>query len=255
MTVVTAIMISLTACYLIYNKKDYSDDRWEIWCINESKNSMLKVLVVVVPSEEFVSNAHKNSHAQFEFWLLYVCMYVCIVCSQVVMSKWVLVVMYVLTSSKWSFAHDIVCFGCCMQPSSYVQMSLGCCIQPSSYVQMSLRCCMQTKFLCPNEFGVLYATKFLCAKWVWGVVSPTSSLCAREITLVPWQLQHSIYFTFRNVWIFIYLFKNNFLKEQIFWWRKLRIFFRNFWIIIFDMEFFQIKSLLFWLVIFSAVDN
>jgi hypothetical protein len=138
MTLVTALMISLTACYLIYNKKDYRDDWWEIWCINESKNSMLKVLV---RSEVFVSNAHKNSHAQFEFWLLYVCMYVCIVCNQVLMSKWVL--------------------GCCMQPSSYVQMSFGM--------------LYATKFLCPNEFGVL---------------SPHELLCAREITLVTWQLQH-----------------------------------------------------------------
>jgi hypothetical protein len=61
----------------------------------------------------------------------------------------------------------------------------------------------------------LYATKFLCAKWIWGVVSLTSSLCAREITLVPWQLQHSIYFTFKNVeFLFIYL-------KIIFWRNKI----------------------------------
>ncbi len=230
MTVVTALMISLTACYLIYNKKDYSDDWWEIWCTNEWKNSVLKVLVV--PSEKFVSNAHKNSHAQFEFWLLFVCMYVCmylyahkLLCQN---EFWLLCTH---TSSKWGFAHDIVCFGCCMQPSSYVQMSFACCMQPSSYVQMSFGCCMQPSSYVQMSFGCCmqpssyvqmsfgcrcnqvlmskWVWGFVCdqvlmskwvwgvvcdqvlmSKWVWGVVSPTSSLCAREITRVPWQLQH-----------------------------------------------------------------
>jgi len=155
MTVVTAIMISLTACYLIYNKKDYSDDRWEIWCINESKNSMLKVLVVVVPPvRSLFQMLTKILMPNLSFGC---CMYVC---------------MY------------------CMLTSCYVKMSFGCYVCTHKFkMRFCTWHCMfwvlfATKFLCPNEFGVLYATKFLCpnefevlyanqvlmSKWVWGVV-------------------------------------------------------------------------------------
>jgi hypothetical protein len=194
---------------------------------------------------------------------MYVCMYVCIVCSQVVLSKWVLVVMYShkfkmrflhmtlhvlgvvcnqVLMSKWvwdvvcnqvlmsKWVWDVVCNQVLMSKrvsgvvcnqvlmSKWVwgvvcnqvlisKMSLGCCMQPSSYVQMSLRCCL-----------------------------PHKLICAREITpsiLAPLTL--NIYFTFRNV-EFLFIWKIFFLKEQHFWWRKLRVF-GEFWIIIFDMEF------------------
>jgi hypothetical protein len=134
-----------------------------------------------------------------------------------------------LTSSKWGFAHDIVCFGCCMQPKF---------LCPNEFWVL-----YATKFLCPNEFWVLYATKVLMSKWVLGVVCnqflmskwvlgvvcnqssyvqmslgcclPQQALIMCKRNYYPSTLAASTLniFYFQKWWIYI------FLKEQKIWWR------------------------------------